>query len=320
MKRIISTLLVVALAMSSVSCVVTTTDDDDKKDIVSVESDNDKSEGDKDNKSKTEESSASDETEGSFVSDEANESDDLSIEEQVLWETDGVKITATGLEDDSFWGRSVNVLVENNSDKDITVYSDAMIVNGYMIDDLTCIEVSAGNKVNDSINLFESDLEAAGIENIGQIEMYLHISDDDYNTIAESECITIKTSLFDSMDTAGDTDGVTLLEQDGIKIVGKYVDEDSFWGAAALLYIENNSDKNVTVRTEDVSINGFMITSFCYEDIYAGKKAFTTVDFLSSALEENNIESIDNIELSFVISDDNYNTLVETDKISFSTN
>ena len=40
-----------------------------------------------------------------------------------------------------------------------------------------------------------------------------------------------------------------------------------------ILYIENNSDKNVTIQVRDVSVNGFMVESSMLEDVMAGKKA-----------------------------------------------
>lgn len=138
-----------------------------------------------------------------------------------------------------------------------------------------------------------------------------------FDRIESSECITIKTSLYDEIDTESDMGGTVLLDQDGVKIIGKYVDENSFWGAAALLYIENNTEKNVIVQTDDVAINGFMITSLCSQDVYAGKKAFATVTFLGSSLEENNITSVDTVEMKFKVLDEDFNHIIETDKISF---
>ena len=75
------------------------------------------------------------------------------MEEQVIWEVDGVKITATGITENTLFGTQVNLLIENNSDKDVGIGSDAVIVNDYMISDLTSITVTAGNKSNSSVTL-----------------------------------------------------------------------------------------------------------------------------------------------------------------------
>lgn len=318
MKKYLSILCTAIVMLSSVSCSASTSDSENnrKKEIVpttsTLESETSADEEDSDEKQEISNKDKEQKTT------EAKNTK-LSIEEQVLWEVNDVKLTATAIEEDSIFGTGIKILAENNSDKDVSFFCDALIVNDYMISDLMSINVTAGNKVNDTIDLFSSELEAAGIDKIGKIEMYIHMSDPDtYETIEKSECITIKTSLFDEIDTEADTSGTVLLEQDGIKIIGKYVDEDSFWGAAALLYIENNSDKNIIVQTDDVAINGFMISSICSQDVYAGKKAFATVDFLSSSLEENNITSVDTVEMKFQVLDEDYNHIIDTDKIGFS--
>lgn len=324
MKKYLAILCAVMVMVSAASCSVTTTESSSKKEIVPANSDvenatsleNESSDNEENSDTEQESSKADEEPKD----DKSNEKEDaeLSIEEQVLWEVNGVTLTAKAIEEDSIWGTGIKVLAENNSDKDVSFYCDAIIVNDYMISDLTSIKVTAGNKANETIHLLSSELEAAGIDKIGKIEIYMHMSDPEtYDIIESSECITIKTSLYDEIDTEADTNGTVLLEQDGVKIIGKYVDEDSFWGAAALLYIENNTDKNIIVQTDDVSVNGFMITSFCSQSVYAGKKAFTTVDFLSSSLEENDITSVDTVEMKFNVLDEDYNHIIETDKISF---
>lgn len=318
MKKYLSILCAVMLMASVASCSATNTESNSKKEIVPANSNEESESSDNKGNSDTEQESSN--TDEESQEDKPNEKDDakLSIEEQVLWEVNGVTLTAKSIEEDSIWGTGIKVLAENNSDKDVSFYCDAIIVNDYMISDLTSISVTAGNKSNETIYLLSSELEAAGIDKIGKIEIYMHMSDPEtYDRIETSECITIKTSLFDEIDTEADTSGTVLLEQDGVKIIGKYVDEDSFWGAAALLYIENNTDKNITVRAEDVAINGFMVTSFGSQSVYAGKKAFTTVDFFSSSLEENDITSVDTVEMKFKVLDEDYNHIIDTDKISF---
>lgn len=252
--------------------------------------------------------------------DESEKTKTFSINEQVLWEVDGVKITAKGIEEDSIFGTKINVLVENNSDKNIGIGADALIVNDYMISDLTSMTVTAGNKSNESITLFSSELNAAGIEHIGKIEMYLHTFDPDtYQMQKKSDCITITTSEYSNMDTDNSIKGTTLFEKDGVKIVGQYVDEDSFWGSAVLLYVENNTGKNIIVQCDDVAVNGYMVSALMSADVYAGKKSFNDITLLKSDLDDNGITSIDTIETSFKILDENFSEIANSGKVTFST-
>jgi hypothetical protein len=243
----------------------------------------------------------------------------VTIEEAVLLEQDGIKITAKEYVSDSIFGDGIKLLVENDSENDVTVGCTALIVNNYMISDLFSCNVSAGKKSNETMYLSSSELKAAGIDTVGQVEIYFHAFDSSsWDEIFDADVVTIKTSAFDSMDTTPNDSGKELYNADGIKIVGKYVDEDSFWGAGILLYIENNTDKNITVQADDVSINGFMVTSVQSSTVYSGKMAIDDITIFSSDLEENGIESIDDVELKFHIFDSNsWNTIVDTDVISF---
>ncbi len=130
------------------------------------------------------------------VSDDSGDSVDSSdavvtIDEQVLVDQDGIVVTATEYVTDSIWGDGVKLLLENNSDRDVTVGCNALIVNDYMITDLFSSEIAAGKKSIDDITVFSSDLEENGIKAIEEVELKFHIYDaDSYSTIADSEPIT----------------------------------------------------------------------------------------------------------------------------------
>ena len=251
---------------------------------------------------------------------EKSEGVDVSIEEQVLVDQDGIKITALEYVKDSIWGDGIKVLIENETDKDVMVGCNALIVNDYMINDLFASEVAAGKKSNETIYLSSSELKAAGIDTVGRIEIYFHVYDtDSYDRIFDSDCVTIETSAIDSIDTTANDEGTELYNDGGIRIIGKTVDENSFWGTAILLYIENQSGNNVGISVDDLSINGFMFTPYFSTTVYDGKKCIDDITILSSELEENGIESIDEVELKFrVYNSDSYETIAESDPITFS--
>ena len=251
----------------------------------------------------------------------AKEETKISITEQVLIDEDGIKVTAKGYENDSIWGEGVKLLVENNSDKDVTVGCDALIVNNYMISDLFSSSVAAGKKANETLHFSSSDLEAAGIAPVGQIEIYFYFSNPKTYMIEKRlDPVTIKTSEFANMDTTPNDAGKELLNRDGVRIVGKYVDEKSFWGASILLYVENKTGKKISVACDDVSINGFMVTGYFSSTLYDGTMAIDNITLLSGELEKNGITSVDEVELKFRVRDsETYDVLFETDPIKFST-
>ena len=261
----------------------------------------------------TEETAAEEQTEETSTDSEA-----VTIEEQVLVDQDGIKITATGYETDSIWGDGIKLLIENETDKDVTVGCTALIVNDFMISDLFASNVAAGKKA--TMHLMSSELKAAGIDSVGQIEAYFHVYDtNSFENIFDTDCVTIKTSAYENMDTTADDSGTELYNEGGIRIVGKAVDENSFWGTAILLYCENTSGKNVGISVDDMSVNGFMMTPYFSTTVYDGKKSFDDITLMSSELESNGIEAIEDVELKFHIYDvETYSTIADSDPITFS--
>jgi len=244
---------------------------------------------------------------------------ETTIEEQVLIDDDGLKITAKGYEPDPIWGDGIKLLIENDKDEDVSVGIDAVIVNDYMVSNFFSETVAAGKKVNSTLNLSNSELKAAGIDNVGQVEIRFHETNPETFTITKNfDMVTVKTSNYDKMDITANDAGMELYNDHDVRIVGKYVDENSIWGTAVLLYIENNSDEVVSVHCDDLSVNGFMVTPYFYCEVYPGKKAIDDITLSSSDLEENDISSVDEIELKFRLSDEDWSTIAESDPITFS--
>jgi hypothetical protein len=69
-----------------------------------------------------------------------------------------------------------------------------------------------------------------------------------------------------------------------------------------------------------MSINGFMVTPLFSSTVNSGRMALDDITILSSDLEDNDIEVIEDIELIFnILNSNTYETIVDTDPISFST-
>ncbi len=240
------------------------------------------------------------------------------ITEQVLFEHEGVKVTAKEYKRDLIFGDGISLLLENSSESDITVSVEELIVNNYMISNLFSNTVAAGKKATETLFFSESDLEAAKIPSVGQIEIVFNVFDSDsFETLYTSEIITVKTSAFSSDSVKQDT-GTELLNKDGIRIVGKEITEDPIFGPEIVFFIENNSGSNVIIQVDDLSVNGFMISSLFSATVYNGKMAIDGITLLESDLEENGITSIDEVELKFnIVDSESFNTIFTTDAITF---
>lgn len=241
------------------------------------------------------------------------------INETILVDEAGVKITAKSLDTDALFGAELNLLIENDSGKDLTFQCRNASVNGYMVETMMSVDVVDGKKANDEITFMSSDLKLCDISTIADMEFSFHIfTTEGWDTFLDTPLIQLKTSASDTYEYVFDDSGDSAYDGNGVKVVIKGLAEDSsIFGPSIIVYIENNSDKNITVQTRDVSINGFMVDAIFSSDVVINKRAVDDITFMSSELEENEITSIENVELSFHIFDtDSWDTLVDTDVIT----
>ena len=296
MKKTLAIILAIILAMSLVAC-GSPSDEEIKEPSNVVTGDN------------TEEGQQEEQV-------EEPEETEATISETVLVDEAGIKITAKSLEVDEVFGPEIKLLIENNSGKDLTFQCRNASVNGYMVETMMSVDVVNGKKANDSLTFMQSDFEACGIEAIADMEIAFHIFDmADWETYLDTDAIQIRTSIADTFEYTYDDNGELAYEGNGIKIVIKgLAEDDSIFGPSIVTYIENTGDKDVTVQTRDVSVNGFMVEAVFSCDVVAGKRAVDTITFMESDLEENGITTIENVELSFHVFDfDDWETIVDTE-------
>ena len=94
---------------------------------------------------------------------------------------------------------------------------------------------------------------------------------------------------------------------------------DETWGTQVIVYIENNSDQDVSIQTKDSSVNGYSFDNYFFKDIIAGMKALTRIEISSSVLELNDITQITELETKLRVFDlYSWETIIETDAITIS--
>jgi len=276
------------------------------------------SEINKEIKSVGEESSTKEETaeESTEETDDKNDSD-VTIEEQVLIDQDGIRITAEGM-DSGIFGPELKLLIENNTDTNLTFQARNASVNGYMADTSMSSDVTAGKKAHDELTFSAKGLEECGITTFTDMEFSFHIfKSDGWDPYLDTDIVRIETSAMGNYEQEVDDSGEVFYDQDGIKIIGKGLSDDSsIFGPGLILYIENNSSKDFTVQVRDTSVNGFMIDTSMSQDVLVGKKAITAVTFMKSSLEDNGITDIESVETSFhVFESDGWDTIVDTEPV-----
>lgn len=242
----------------------------------------------------------------------------ITIAETILVDEDGITITAKSLETDGLFGPQIKLLIENNSGKDLCFQCRNTSINGYMIDGIMSTTVANEKKANASLTFSESDLELCEIKQIADVELNFYIFDaNDWEKYLETDAIQIRTSIADTFEYLYNENGHLVYEGNDLKIIIKgLLENTSIFGPEVVVYIENNSDKDLIVQVRNVSINNFMVTSSFSSNVIKRKRIIDTITFFDSELEENDITTIENIELYFKVFDkNNFETIVDTEII-----
>ena len=264
------------------------------------------------------------------------------LDETVLVDEGGIKITATGLTYTDY-SAELALTIENNSGKDLSFVSGSLgyscnSINGYMIDDgyLNC-DVSNGKKANEVIEFGYDALMPYGINEIADLEIGFTITDDDYNSTYTGPR-ALRTSAADAHDYGTDhyqqtiassaamnTYGYEVVyfgqdavyEQNGVKLLSSGVLRNKNGETALLLELENTTDSMVYVSSSDIRINGFVVSGSTWSSdaINPGKRRIAEVE-LSSVLDGEfwstyGITEVGSVSLSLEQSDEEGVTLAE---------
>lgn len=309
MRKSISILLTVLLVLSLAACGATNEGAtvDDSSSTASTESQT----PDKNNNSDADDD---DESQGNYELREFKKG--ATIEETVLVDENGVKITATELTYGNY-SAEVALLIENNSDKDLSFIANSIgyscnSVNGYMVPEgyLNC-DVAAGKKASDTISIGYDTLMLYGIFEIADIEIGFDISDDDYNHTYTGP-ITLRTSAADGYDyetpcyresiASKESQAMydysvpyfsddVVYEESGLVITSQAVMTNKDGDSILLLEIKNTTDAIVGASTTNIDINGLRVcdSTWSYDSINPGKTAIVDID-LSAVLEPEYLE------------------------------
>ena len=241
----------------------------------------------------------------------------VTVEEQLLFDQDGVSLTLKSLTFDSFWGPVLKVVAENNTEKTVVVSVENCSINNVMVYGSLYCEVSAGKKSNDEIDFNIEDV--AMITTLKDIEIEFEVYDSDtYDTLFITDTITITTSADPSFEQMVNEIGEVVYADNDlvVRVDSEVIYNDSYYDAIIYVYAENHSGKDIAMSMQQFSVNGFMIDPYFYLNIISGKVAYGAIEFYSGDLDENDIEAIEEIEFKLHVYDTStYSTLFDSDTI-----
>lgn len=293
MKKLIALLLAMVMLLSLAACAKKDEKTDDKKDqSQSQQKDDD-----------TKKNDDEDDT-----SDEATKKDELSFEEIVVVDNDLCLIKITDIDPDDVFGYTLKGYFENKSaDKTLTFCAQTATINGIQNDLYFATDVAPGKKANESISFDVALLEFDGVGDFTDIELNFVVSDSEdwaSDPLAEVTAHVYPYGEDKAVDFARedkDTDTV-LVDNEYVKVVAIGTVEDD-WGYNLVLYMENKSDKNLTISADEVSVNGFMLDPLFGAELSTGNCSYAAINWFLSELEENSIEDVIKIEFKLYVTD-----------------
>ena len=231
---------------------------------------------------------------------------EVSIQQQVILDRDGIVITVQELVYRNSLGPKLILWVENNRDKAITVRTNDESINGVMMYSINSYtDVKPGQEGPDSIQFYTSILERAGIDIIKDIEFTIAIEDAaTYKTLFSSDLITLTTTTDTDYVQSYNDSGTLLYDENGIKLVFQGKDEEVRSFVNFYIYIENFTDGHITIIGDDTSVNGITLNTFFISMITTGKRDFAEMNFLKKDLLDNGIENIEELAFSIRIYSD----------------
>lgn len=227
---------------------------------------------------------------------------EIAFDEYTAIDNDECSIKITGIEPDNTWGYTVTVELENKNQEKTYMFSvENAAVNNVQTDPFFATEVAPGKKAKGDITFTDSSLEDE-IGEYTQIELTFRVydSDDWMADPVANETVTIypygEDRAQNYMRDAQASD-LVLIDNDNVTVVALGYNPDDIWGFTANLYLVNKTDSEVMFSVDDASVNGYMMDPFFAKSILPGKCAFTSLSWDSSSLEDNGIETVQEIEM-----------------------
>ena len=233
---------------------------------------------------------------------------EITFTEQVLVDDENCTVKITGIEDDSIWGYTLKVYLENKTDLELMFSVDGVSVNGYMCDPFWGSSVTAGMKSNEEISFSAEAFERNGITTPTDIQFKLRVSD--YNDWMAEPLVDQEFAVYPMgeeavqvYERADQPEDIVLFDNEWCKMVVTGFEQDDIWGYSMNVYLENKTDKEMMFSADGVAVNGFMCDPFWGESVMPGKRSNTSITWSKTTFEEKGITEVEEIVLPIRVTD-----------------
>ncbi len=246
---------------------------------------------------------------------------EATMEETVLFDAEGITVTATGFDADAAYGPEIAIRVTNDSARSVLIGAEDVTVNDFMMEPgLLYMAVESGETAEDALMLYDFLLDSCGIRTVATVSLSVTVTDEEtFEEIAIGDRVTLTTSAAAGFSQEADDQGDVLYDADGIRVICQGLQQDADGSCKLTFYLENNTESYIGVSAEDVSVNGLSEEyAILWSDLLAQTKAVTDMyldDFDDQEIER--IEDVREISFQLVIYDqDSWDTLGMSDFIT----
>ena len=234
-----------------------------------------------------------------------NETEDIVFSGLLAIDNSDCTVNFTGIDANNFLGYTLKVQLENKSgDKNYMFSIVKAAINGVQCDPFFAAEVAAGKKANERIIFNDTELAKNGIDKFTDIEITFRVYDSDDWSADDIAEATVHIYPYGEENAtkyvreSKNTDTI-LVDNEYVTAIVIGYNQDDIWGYTIDLFLVNKTSQTVMFSLDNASINGFMIDPFYASEVGDNKCAFGSITWFNSALEENGIEVVEEIEFRF---------------------
>lgn len=200
------------------------------------------------------------------------------IEKNVLYDGNGITVTANSLEQ-TINGGTIHVTMVNNTELPVSIASDDLIVNGITVTDGYCIEAPAKSTAEGKIDISYRSMDNANITNIAYIESPdVRVFENLEFTTLDNTAFKIETSIAPDYAQVYPESGTAIYDKNGITVqmlgcvAGERVTD-------ARLLVTNNTEGSIAIKCENPMADGKPLNTWMFDTVYAGTSRYCFFEF-----------------------------------------
>lgn len=241
-------------------------------------------------------------------------------EEQIVYQSDEVTVSAVSLRYDPITGAALLFRVDNQSARNLLVQMDTCAVNGYMTAVDLNLKAPSGKLTEGEMVIPYSSLALADVDVIATVEFCIRLVDQDsYEALTDDAVTVITTTSAEGYEPVFDDEGQIVYDDRDIRIVIKGIDRGRQVSEypVLLVYMYNGTDRSISVQADALWVNGYEMTPAMTATVMPSKHAVDVVAFFDMDLAEYGIDEIESVDIRFRIVDEaTWSLIAVTDAVS----